>query len=95
MSQIGTILSQSLAGSEVTERVAARDVGKKKSAPVGRVRKQDEVDLKTAGPDGLDPARRLAGNAEEEAQQDKAEHPVYGKKPQPKKPKSPTLDLQG
>lgn len=87
----GPSIAQSAAGAAGAERVAARDKEKREAAQVrgARVRdpKQgegiDTVEIESA-------IRNLKSNDQEEAQEDRREHPGYGER----EPRS-SLDVQG
>ncbi len=76
MSLFGTPIVQSVAGAAHAERVAARDVDRKKGVDPGRAKRgQDEIEINsTQAEDGV---RSLKGNGDEETRDDREEQNHY------------------
>ena len=95
MTSFGPQVSQSVAGSSQAERIAARDIQRRRpeeSRPK-KVRAADQVDLEVEGTESLDAVRGLKGNEQEEAGGDRQRRDAYGPGAQPKHGDPPNLDV--
>ena len=96
VSIIGTNLAQSLAGVSQAEKLEARDKRPKEPKAANRRARKDEYDQVTVETESADALRPLASNDQEEAREDRQEHPQYdpsGAKPGDTPP--PKLDIEG
>lgn len=78
MSVIGTSVAQSAAGAPHAERTEAAE--RRRAEPVrarAAKRSADEYDQPVSDVDSPDAVRHLAGNDQEQAREDRREHPAY------------------
>lgn len=93
MSIIGTNVAQSLAGASQAERSQVQEKrGEDIRKADARKRRADEVVVKT---EAVEAARRLAGNDQEEAREDRQSHAQYGPGGNAHLDKRKGLDLEG
>lgn len=95
MTSFGPQVAQSVAGSSQAERIAARDVQRKRpeeSRPT-KARAADQVDLEVENVESLDAVRGLKGNEQEESGADRQRRHAYGPGAQPKRDQPPSLDV--
>lgn len=78
VSMIGTSVAQSAAGAPQAERTEAADRRRAEPARARPVKRSaDEYDHPAADVDAPDAVRHLAGNDQEQAREDRREHPAY------------------
>lgn len=99
MTSFGPQVSQSVAGSNQAERVAARDLQRKRpeeSRPK-KARAADQVDLEVESLESLDAVRGLKGNEQEESGADRQRRDAatggYGPGARPNDGEAPSIDL--
>lgn len=83
-----------IAGAQQSERAALREAEKQKPIRPAR-RAADGFEADVANVETADAVRNLAGNAEEEAHEDRREHPGYSPSPSPNDTdRPPAIDVQ-
>ena len=96
MTSFGPQISQSVAGAQGAERIAARNIDRKRPEPPRPVRGRpaDQVDLEVEGAESSDAVRALKGNEQEESGADRQrKSPPAPQPPKPAKDQKPQLDL--
>jgi hypothetical protein len=96
MTSFGPQISQSVAGSGQAERVAARNVDRKRTEPPRptRARPVDQVELEVEGAESSDAVRGLKGNEQEESGADRQrKNPPASPSAKPAKDAEPRIDL--
>lgn len=94
MSIIGTSVTQSVAGLSQAERAEARQKRPERSAGAPRNVRRDEADTVTVQAETADAVRNLAGNDQEDAREDRQEHPGYSDS-EAAADQRPHLDIEG
>ncbi len=98
MTSFGPQVAQSVAGSTQAERVAARDLQRKRpeeSRPK-KARPADQVDIEVESVEALDAVRGLKGNEQEESgadRQRRGQGAAYGPGARPADPDASSIDL--
>lgn len=78
MSVFGTSVGQSVAGAGNAERIATREkAARPPERTAARRTRPDQPDEVVVNTESADAVRNLAGNNQEEAQEDRQEHPGY------------------
>lgn len=96
MGVYGTNLGQSIAGLNNAERAVRDAAPKEAQKPAGRRTRPDQPDEIVVSTETIDAVRNLKGNTQEEAHEDRREHPAYTPGGQlSSDPKSKRVDLQG
>src|SRR5207302_10702746 len=75
VSIIGTNVAQSVAGLSQAEKIEAREKGPEKPNAAERRTRRDEFDLVVVDTETADAVRDLKGNDQEDAREDRQEHP--------------------
>lgn len=86
-----TTAAANVAGAHQAAQSAAKLAPKRDPRPVSIKRPDDELLLQSGAIEPADAARGLAGNDQEEAREDRQEHPAYRSGPQTGE--APRLDL--
>ena len=96
MSLIGSNVAQSLAGLSQAEKIEARDKRPAQPKAVERRARKDEYDHVAVETDTAEAVRGLASNDQEEAREDRQEHPQYNRRGSLGGELTPrSLDIQG
>ena len=96
MSTIGTSVAQSLAGSAGAERVESGERKRSERADPRQARvRKDQHDTVTVETETLESVRNLAGNDQEQAREDRQEHPSYTPSGAARVLGRPRLDIEG
>ncbi len=96
MSLIPTNVVQSLAGLTQAEKIEARDKRPAQTKATARRATQDEYEHVAVETETAEAVRGLAGNHQEEAREDRQEHPHYNKQGALGGELSPrSIDIQG
>lgn len=77
MSVFGTNLGQSIAGLNNAERASRDTAPKAAEKPAARRTRPEKPDEIVVSTETVDAVRNLKGNKEEEAREDREEHPAY------------------
>jgi hypothetical protein len=89
VSTIGSSIAQSIAGLPQAERVEAREK-KPERATAAQKARREERDTVTVQTETADAVRNLKGNDQEDAREDRQEHPQGNATPE-----RPRLDIEG
>lgn len=95
MSLIPSNAAASIAAAGQVERPEARPKRKEAVKPPVRQPRHDEQDTVVVEPEALDAVRRLSGNNQEEAQQDRRARQQYTSGATPARPDEHGLDVSG
>ncbi|MCC6659442.1 MAG: hypothetical protein IT437_01015 [Phycisphaerales bacterium] len=96
MSTIGTNVAQSIAGAGQAERIEAGERKKAERADPRQARlRKDQHDTVTVEAETLEAVRHLAGNDQEQAREDRQEHPSYTPSGAARAVGRPKLDIEG
>ena len=87
-----TTAAANVAGAHQAAQTVAKAAPKREPRPANAKRADDELLLNSTAVEGAEAVRDLRGNSEEEAREDRQEHPAYA---QPDPDDRPRLDVSG
>jgi hypothetical protein len=88
-------VAQSVSGLSQAEKIEAREKRPEKPTAAQRRTRKDETDLVTVDTETADAVRDLKGNDQEEAREDRQEHPAYDGQGTVKGEARARLDVEG